>query len=76
MQGVATRSLYGAFGVPIALLLWMNFIAKLLLYCAAWTATQHVGGIQSYEQQRERRRARDARDVSPGGAASAAAPGT
>ncbi|WP_329313428.1 YihY/virulence factor BrkB family protein [Streptomyces sp. NBC_01262] len=84
MQGVATRSLYGAFGVPIALLLWMNFIAKLLLYCAAWTATQHVGGIPSYEQQRERRRARDAGEVSPGApggpggpgeAASAAAPG-
>jgi membrane protein len=62
----------------------MNFIAKLLLYCAAWTATQHVGGIPSYEQQRERRRARDAGEVSPGGpggpggpgeAASAAAPG-
>ncbi|MEU0398110.1 YihY/virulence factor BrkB family protein [Streptomyces sp. NPDC006208] len=40
MKGVAGRSMYGAFGVPIALLLWINFMAKLLLYCAAWTATQ------------------------------------
>ncbi|GAA2249679.1 YihY/virulence factor BrkB family protein [Streptomyces amakusaensis] len=39
MQGVASKSLYGAFGVPVALLLWINLTAKLLLYCAAWTAT-------------------------------------
>jgi membrane protein len=38
MRGVASKSMYGAFGVPIALLLWINFTAKLLLYCAAWTA--------------------------------------
>ncbi|MER5599848.1 YihY/virulence factor BrkB family protein [Streptomyces sp. NPDC002265] len=43
MQGVATKSMYGAFGVPVALLLWINFTAKLLLYCAAWTATQGKG---------------------------------
>ncbi len=39
IRGVAAKSMYGAFGVPIALLLWINFSAKLLLYCAAWTAT-------------------------------------
>ncbi|TQK52341.1 membrane protein [Streptomyces sp. SLBN-118] len=39
MRGVASRSMYGAFGVPVALLLWINFSAKLLLFCAAWTAT-------------------------------------
>jgi len=44
MRGVASKSMYGAFGVPIALLLWINFTAKLLLYCAAWTAT---GGDES-----------------------------
>ncbi|MEU4893538.1 YihY/virulence factor BrkB family protein [Streptomyces sp. NPDC044780] len=38
LKGVAAKSMYGAFGVPIALLLWMNFTAKLTLYCAAWTA--------------------------------------
>ncbi|MFJ2177395.1 YihY/virulence factor BrkB family protein [Streptomyces sp. NPDC087851] len=40
MRGVATKSMYGAFGVPVALLLWINFTAKLLLFCAAWTATR------------------------------------
>ena len=39
LQGVAGKSMYGAFGTPVALLLWFNFMAKLLLYCAAWTAT-------------------------------------
>ncbi|RPK46830.1 Inner membrane protein YhjD [Streptomyces sp. ADI91-18] len=39
MREVAAKSMYGAFGVPIALLLWINFTAKLLLYCSAWTAT-------------------------------------
>ncbi|MET7370179.1 YihY/virulence factor BrkB family protein [Streptomyces sp. NPDC005566] len=39
MKGVAAKSMYGAFGVPVALLLWINFTAKLLLLCAAWTAT-------------------------------------
>jgi membrane protein len=41
LRGVAGKNIYGAFGTPIALLLWINFMAKLLLYCAAWTATQH-----------------------------------
>ncbi|WP_434595452.1 YihY/virulence factor BrkB family protein [Streptomyces sp. A5-4] len=41
MKGVAAKSMYGAFGVPIALLLWISFTAKLLLCCAAWTATRH-----------------------------------
>ncbi|MFF0968037.1 YihY/virulence factor BrkB family protein [Streptomyces sp. NPDC003703] len=39
IQGVAAKSMYGAFGVPVALLLWINFTAKLVLYCSAWTAT-------------------------------------
>lgn len=39
LQGVAAKSMYGAFGVPIALLLWISFMTKLLLFCAAWTAT-------------------------------------
>jgi membrane protein len=40
LRRVAGKNIYGAFGTPIALLLWFNFMAKLLLYCAAWTATQ------------------------------------
>jgi membrane protein len=43
IQGVASKSMYGAFGVPVALLLWINFTAKLVLFCAAWTATQSGG---------------------------------
>lgn len=39
LQGVAAKSMYGAFGVPVALLLWINFTTKLVLFCAAWTAT-------------------------------------
>ncbi|MFE6227242.1 YihY/virulence factor BrkB family protein [Streptomyces sp. NPDC057854] len=42
MREVAAKSMYGAFGVPVALLLWINFTAKLLLFCSAWTA---VGSI-------------------------------
>ncbi|MGW3950000.1 YihY/virulence factor BrkB family protein [Streptomyces sp. NPDC004752] len=44
IQGVATKSMYGAFGVPVALLLWINFTARLVLFCAAWTATQSAEG--------------------------------
>ncbi|MET8573860.1 YihY/virulence factor BrkB family protein [Streptomyces sp. NPDC005012] len=40
IQGVAAKSMYGAFGVPIALLLWINFTCKLLLYASSWTATE------------------------------------
>ncbi|MFF3785970.1 YihY/virulence factor BrkB family protein [Streptomyces sp. NPDC001933] len=43
MKDVAAKSMYGAFGVPVALLLWINLSAKLLLFCAAWTATQNRG---------------------------------
>ncbi|ARP71924.1 YihY/virulence factor BrkB family protein [Streptomyces pluripotens] len=43
IQGVAAKSMYGAFGVPVALLLWINFTAKLVLFCASWTATQDDG---------------------------------
>ncbi|KNB51593.1 YihY/virulence factor BrkB family protein [Streptomyces caatingaensis] len=39
LSGVAAKSMYGAFGTPVALLLWINFTAKLVLFCAAWTAT-------------------------------------
>ncbi|WP_422641079.1 YihY/virulence factor BrkB family protein [Streptomyces formicae] len=39
LQGVAAKSMYGAFAVPVAVVLWINLMARLLLYCAAWTAT-------------------------------------
>ncbi|MFJ4711056.1 YihY/virulence factor BrkB family protein [Streptomyces sp. NPDC088785] len=39
IKGVAAKSMYGAFGTPVALLLWINFTAKLVLFCSAWSAT-------------------------------------
>ncbi|GGO83351.1 membrane protein [Wenjunlia tyrosinilytica] len=39
LGSVAGKSMYGAFGTPVAVLLWMNFMMRLLLLCAAWTAT-------------------------------------
>jgi membrane protein len=47
LQGVAGKSMYGAFAVPVAVVLWINFMARLLLYCAAWTAT--ATAVQSGE---------------------------
>lgn len=46
MKSVASKSMYGAFGVPVALLLWINFTARLLLFCAAWTATRSSKDIR------------------------------
>ena len=43
---VAAKSVYGAFGTPIALLVWINFMAKLLLYCAAWSATERDAPVR------------------------------
>ncbi|MFD5099615.1 YihY/virulence factor BrkB family protein [Streptomyces albidochromogenes] len=51
MKDVAAKSMYGAFGVPVALLLWINFTAKLLLCCAAWTATRHADELESDEDR-------------------------
>ncbi|WP_030668769.1 YihY/virulence factor BrkB family protein [Streptomyces sp. NRRL B-1347] len=68
MKGVAAKSMYGAFGVPVALLLWINFTAKLLLFCAAWTATPRKE--RAAAQPEERTAQRDEEAVSPGAAAS------
>ncbi|MDQ1036600.1 membrane protein [Streptomyces sp. V3I8] len=70
IQGVAAKSMYGAFGVPVALLLWINFTSKLLLFCAAWTATQHKTPA---EQAIADGTADGAADVSGGGASAPAA---
>ncbi|MEU3980370.1 YihY/virulence factor BrkB family protein [Streptomyces sp. NPDC026672] len=61
IQGVAAKSMYGAFGTPVALLLWINFTSKLVLFCAAWTATPD-GGDEA-----------DVTDVESGGAPDPAA---
>lgn len=38
LSKVAGKSMYGAFGTPVALLLWIDFIFRWLLFCVAWTA--------------------------------------
>jgi membrane protein len=64
LQGVAAKSMYGAFGVPVALLLWINFTSKLVLFCAAWTAT-----LSKEEELPEQAGATDASDGGPDRAA-------
>ncbi|WP_411117353.1 YihY/virulence factor BrkB family protein [Streptomyces sp. 058-1L] len=68
MRDVAGKSMYGAFGVPIALLLWINFTAKLLLFCAAWTAT-------GSKEEEGVGRAEDAPEAGAGDGGGAVAPG-
>ncbi|MFD7435044.1 YihY/virulence factor BrkB family protein [Streptomyces sp. NPDC059861] len=66
IQGVAAKSMYGAFGVPVALLLWINFTSKLVLFCAAWTATP--------SKEAERAEADGADGIDGNGVADAATP--
>lgn len=40
LRGIAAESIYGAFGTPVALMLWISFMARLMLFCAAWTVTE------------------------------------
>jgi membrane protein len=35
-----TNPLYATFGVIVGLLLWINFVSRLLVFAAAWTATR------------------------------------
>ncbi|MEW1721220.1 YihY/virulence factor BrkB family protein [Streptomyces sp. NPDC093109] len=70
MRGVAGKSMYGAFGVPVALLLWINFTAKLLLFCAAWTATRNAES--SVEETEEAEAVTDAGGDGPDRAAASA----
>ncbi len=38
--------LYATFGVIVGLLVWINFVSRLLVYAAAWTATQASGSVR------------------------------
>ncbi|MFC9625774.1 YihY/virulence factor BrkB family protein [Streptomyces sp. NPDC056930] len=67
MKGVASKSMYGAFGVPVALLLWINFTARLLLFCAAWTATRN-----SRDTEKDSTAVSDEEGGAPGPAAASA----
>jgi membrane protein len=37
--GTATNPIYASFGIPLALLVWINFVNRLTMFCSAWTAT-------------------------------------
>ncbi|WP_051940343.1 YihY/virulence factor BrkB family protein [Phaeacidiphilus oryzae] len=47
LSRVAAKSMYGAFGAPIALLLWINFVFRWFFYCVAWTATAEPGAAKA-----------------------------
>jgi membrane protein len=40
LNTVASKTIYGAFGVPVALLLWFNITFQVVLLLSAWTATR------------------------------------
>ncbi|MCA1218837.1 YihY/virulence factor BrkB family protein [Streptomyces sp. 8L] len=75
IRSVAGKSMYGAFGTPVALLLWINFMARLLLVCAAWTATPskdepsriELNRLEAEEREREKAEA-EAEAEAEGGA--------
>lgn len=73
MREVATKSMYGAFGVPVALLIWINLTAKLLLFCAAWTASRDDADGDGVEDPEPAGSATSGRE--PGGRAPAASAG-
>ncbi|MFD9593905.1 YihY/virulence factor BrkB family protein [Kitasatospora sp. NPDC059973] len=52
LGSVAGKSLYGAFGVPVALLLWINFVSRLLMYCVAWTALADPAAARDRARER------------------------
>lgn len=39
---VASDPVYGTFGLMVALLVWINFIARFTLFAGSWTATGEV----------------------------------
>ncbi|MFC1409020.1 YihY/virulence factor BrkB family protein [Streptacidiphilus sp. N1-12] len=52
LGNVAGKSMYGAFGTPVALLLWIDFIFRLLFFCVAWTACADPDAAAERARQR------------------------
>lgn len=67
LGSVAGKSLYGAFGVPVALLLWINFVCRLLLFCAAWTALADPAAARARTRARAAELNESATEPSVGG---------
>jgi len=69
LSHVAAKSMYGAFGTPVALLLLINFVCRWLFFCVSWTATADPEAARARARDRaeEAWRAAGAEGV-PGGA--------
>jgi membrane protein len=39
LKGTTSNALYGTFAAVVGLLIWINLVSRLLLFCAAWTIT-------------------------------------
>jgi membrane protein len=39
LKGTTSNALYGTFAAVVGLLIWINLVSRLLLFCAAWTVT-------------------------------------
>ncbi|MCX4748583.1 YihY/virulence factor BrkB family protein [Kitasatospora sp. NBC_01287] len=68
LGSVAGKSLYGAFGVPVALLLWIDFVNRLLMYCASWTALADPEGARARARASAEAAYRAAGELGAGGA--------
>ena len=68
LSRVAGKSMYGTFGTPVALLLWINFICRWLFYCVAWTATAdpEAARVRARERAEEAWLAAGAEGAPPG----------
>ncbi|MFI6445461.1 YihY/virulence factor BrkB family protein [Kitasatospora sp. NPDC050543] len=73
LGSVAGRSVYGAFGVPVALLLWINFVCRLLMYCVSWTALADPAAARERAREQARRALRTADEQEAEQAAAAVA---
>lgn len=59
IERTTENPVYGAFAVIVGLLVWINIVSRMLLFCAAWTVTQpydsdiEPSGTASVEAARE-----------------------
>lgn len=64
---VASRSVYGAFGAPIAILVWFDLTFQMILALSAWTATRTEDLIARNDSDNAPRRAPERSDTDPAG---------
>ncbi|MEY9969328.1 membrane protein [Streptacidiphilus sp. MAP12-16] len=79
LSQVAGKSVYGAFGTPVALLLWINFVCRWLFFCVAWTATADpvaAGARARARAEEDWREAGGGAEVGAGGVGGGERPGS